>query len=138
MHPRLQKHIFSVIIIAGMLVLAVVFSLSIVVVQAERETLNAEVCRNNKRIKELENKVLVEEKKKLDELCSRTRLRMYAAKRGTLHDVNANQIVRVRLFNVPYGRVADSQTPRDSAISLATSNIRTRNFLSPESESKVH
>lgn len=138
MQPRIQKHIFSVVIIVGMFVLAAVFSLAIVVVQAERETLNAEVCRTNKRIKELENKVLVDEKNKLDELCSRTRLRMYAEKRGALYDVRANQIVRVRLFNVPYGRASDSQSPRDSAISLATSGTRVRSFFPAESESKVH
>lgn len=121
-----------------MFVLAVAFSLAIVVVQAERETLNAEVCRTNKRIKELENKVLVDEKKKLDELCSRTRLRMYAEKRGALYDMNAAQIVRVRLFSVPYGCTSDSQTPRDSAISLATSGARARSFFSAEPDSKVH
>lgn len=136
MHPSIQKHIFSVMVVAAMFVVALIASLAIVVVQTERDSLNAEVCRMEKRIKELENKSIVEEKQKLDSLCAQTRLRTRAVARGNLHDMDTSQVVHVRLFNVPYGRASANLSPRDSAIALASLPAR-RSVFSTESESSV-
>lgn len=136
MHPLIQKHIFSVMSVAAMFVVALVASLAIVVIQTERDSLNAEVYRMNKRIKELENKAIVEEKQKLEVLCSKTRLRTKAVASGMLHDMEASQVVHVRPFNVPYGSSSKNLSPRESAITLAKLPAR-RSVFATESDTSI-
>ncbi|MGF0068496.1 hypothetical protein [Candidatus Spyradosoma sp. SGI.093] len=118
---QIQKNIFSVVAVAAMFVVAFVSSFAVVAIQTERDALNAETRRMDKRIRQLE-KEIPEARVKLDGFCNATTLRTQVV-RSTFRDVRNDQLVRVRVAKIPYGRSSISDS-RSEAIALASSPAR--------------
>lgn len=119
MQPFIQKNIFSVVIVAAMFVVALISSFTVIAIQTERDSINVEVRRMNKRIKTLETKEIPEARVHRDSICNATTVREKASRRG-LRDADRMHVIHVRTLNVPYGRSPAEVDPRAEAIALAS------------------
>ncbi len=122
MQPFVQKNIFSVVVVAAMFVVALIASLTIVAVQRERDSLNADVRRTNSRIRVLETKEIPEARVHRDAICNATTVREKAQRRG-FHDAERTHVIHVRSLKVPYGKSLADPNPRAEAIELASNNF---------------
>lgn len=119
MQPFIQKNIFSVVIVAAMFVVALVSSFTVIAIQTERDSINVEVRRMNKRIKVLETKELPEARVHRDSICNATTVREKASRKG-FRDADRQHVIHVRTLNIPYGRSPVEPNPRAEAIALAS------------------
>ncbi len=119
MQSFIQKHIFSAVVVAAIFVVALVSSFTVIAIQTERDSINVEVRRMIKRIKQLETKELPEARVHCDSICNATTVREKAQRKG-FRDADRMHVIHVRSLNVPYGRSPAEPNPRAEAIALAS------------------
>lgn len=102
-----------------MFVVALISSFTIIAIQTERDSINADVRRMNKRIKFLETKELPESRVHQDRICNATTLRENAH-RKIFRDADRMHVIHVRSLKVPYGKSLAEPNPRAEAIALAS------------------
>lgn len=115
--PKKNILLYSIFAVMVLVLLATVSK--IVSAQVERNAFNKEANRISKNIDRLVKNEIPRLREQRESLCNATTLRTKMV-RGNLSDIGGEQVVRVRVARVPYGRssIQDSRTEAIEFVSV--------------------